>query len=56
MIAFTHEELLQLRWLVFDASGTLEPDKRAFLLLKLDKMIADDGQRLIMHNAACLKH
>lgn len=57
MITFTHDELLMLRWLVdVHGTGSLEADRRSFILMKLDKMLAEDGQRLVLHSAMCLRH
>ena len=43
MITFTHEEKLLLRWLVASADGCLDMSDRDTLLMKLDRMLKDDG-------------
>ena len=50
-MTFTHEELLLLKWLVQDAEDKLSKDHRSFLLVKLDKMLAEDGERLVVVTA-----
>jgi hypothetical protein len=47
-INFVHEELLLLRWVVFDAKDKLTPDHRKELLWKLDKMLEGDGEKLVV--------
>lgn len=47
-ITFTHEQLLLLRWVVFDAKDKLSPEHRKELLFKLDKMLEGDGERLVV--------
>lgn len=57
MISFTHDELLKLRWLVsVHGPDTLESDSMKFIILKIDRMIAEDGQKLVIHNTSCLRH
>lgn len=55
-MTFTHEELLLLRWLVFDAKDKLPKDQRSFLLVKLDKMLADDGLRFEIAKTPSFRH
>ena len=43
MITFTHEEKLLLRWLVADAEGRIEMSDRDTMLMKLDRMLKEDG-------------
>ena len=45
-LTFTHDDLLILRWCVFDAKDSLPADQRKFLLMKLDKMLAEDDEHL----------
>ena len=56
MMTFTHEELLLLKWLVQDAEDKLSKDHRSFLLVKLDKMLAEDGERHIVVKTPSFRH
>ena len=47
-LVFTHDDLLIIRWCVFDAKNSLPADKRTFLLIKIDQMLADDDEQLRM--------
>lgn len=47
-ITFTHEEKLLLRILVYQSPDKLLPDQRSFLMMKLDKMLQEDGERLVI--------
>lgn len=44
---FTHEELLNLKWLV-ENTDMLTDDMQQMLSLKLTKMLAGDGERLVV--------
>ena len=49
---FTNEDLLVLRWCVFDAKDSLPVDQRKWLLEKIDKMLDEEGQRLVIERMA----
>lgn len=46
-LTFTHEELLNLKWLV-ENTDMLTDDMQQMLSLKLTKMLAGDGERLVL--------
>ena len=46
-LTFTHEELLNLKWLV-ENTDMLTDDMQQMLSLKLTKMLAWDGERLVV--------
>lgn len=48
MITFTHEEKLLLKWSLEQTKSSHDPESYKFLMLKLDKMLADDGERLVL--------
>lgn len=48
MIILTHEQKIVLRWLVHAHKDELTAEEYVPLLDKLDRMIADDGVRLVM--------
>lgn len=48
MINLTHEQKITLRWLVHAHKDELTAEEYVPLLDKLDRMIADDGVRLVM--------
>ena len=56
MITFTHEELLLLKWLVQDAEDKISKDHRSFLLVKLDKMLAEDGLKFEIAKTPSFRH
>ncbi len=43
MITFTHEEKLLLRWLVAESESRMDKSDKDTLLMKLDKMLQEDG-------------
>ena len=48
MIHLTHEQKIILRWLVHAHKDELSQEEYVPLLDKLDRMIADDGIRLVV--------
>jgi len=48
MIVLTHEQKIVLRWLVHAHKDELTAEEYVPLLDKLDRMIADDGVRLVV--------
>lgn len=48
MIHLTHEQKISLRWLVHAHKDELTAEEYVPLLEKLDRMIADDGVRLVV--------
>lgn len=48
MIILTHEQKIILRWLVHAHKDEMSEEEYVPLLDKLDRMIADDGVRLVM--------
>jgi len=48
MINLTHEQKIILRWLVHAHKDEMSEEEHVPLLDKLDRMIADDGVRLVV--------
>jgi len=48
MIIFTHEEKLLLKWSLEQTKSSHDPESFKFLMLKLDKMLLEDGTWLVL--------
>ena len=52
MITFTHEEKLLLKWSLEQTKDLHDPESFKFLMMKLDKMLAEGGERLVVVTAS----